>query len=42
MTGQCGNDRIELGTALAAQKSPISGGNDVAEQRRRADPHPDV
>ena len=42
MTGQRGNDRIELGTALAAQKSPNSGGNDVAEQRRRADPHSDI
>ena len=41
-TGGSAMQMAWLGTALAAQKSPSSGGNDVAEQRRRADPHPDV
>ena len=39
MTGQRGNDRIELGAALAAQKNEQRG-NDVAEQRRRPIPTP--
>ena len=40
---RCGrSSRHDVVAALAARKSPSSGGNDVAEQRRRADLHPFV
>ena len=35
MTGQRGNDRIELGTALAVQKSPISASAHLLGRRLR-------